>query len=195
MKLLPPLLAILGCSLFAVAGCATHIRSDVVTNPPPVEAFANFTRIQVGPVRLAREYAGKGSNDRALAKIQENLDARTAPLLARWNAGGDTATPKRTLLVDPVVTELKFIDGGARFWAGGMAGSSAVILRVRITEYESGRVIATPEFYARASSAAGGWSIGATDNLMLVRIAGRLADYLKANYEHAVGGPSGVDTK
>lgn len=195
MKPVHSLLAVLCCSLLAFAGCATHIRSDVVTNPPPAEPFANFTRIQVGAVRLAREYAGKGSNDRALAKIQENLTARTAPLLARWNGDADTKAPKRTLLVDPVVTELKFIDGNARFWAGPMAGSSAVILRVRITEYETGRLIATPEFYARADSMGGTWTIGATDNVMLVRIAGRLAEYLEANYDRAVGGPSGVDVK
>lgn len=67
------------------------------------------------------------------------------------------------------------------------------MLRARIYEKETGKTIATPEFYARAAAMGGAWTFGTTDNLMLTRIAARLTDYLKANYDRAVGGPSGVD--
>ena len=182
----------LACIALAFAGCVTHITSDRSTNPPPAEPFSSFTRIQLGQVRLDRECKRSSDSERAVAKMQENLAARMAPALARWNAAGAPKKPARTLLIGPVGAELKFVDGNSRFWVGPLAGSSAVVLRVRISEYETGKVVATPEFYARASAMGGGWTIGVTDNVMLVRIAGRLADYLEGNYEAAVGGPTGV---
>jgi hypothetical protein len=190
--LLSPLVALV-CAVLAFAGCATHINSSLATNPPPAEAFSGFTKIQLGSVRFDRKCERTSDGERALAKIQENLSARMAASLARWNAAGKGHTPVRTLLVDPVVAEMKFVDGNSRFWVGPLAGSSAIILRVRITEYETGKVVATPEFYARASAMGGSFSIGATDNVMLTRIAGRLADYLEGNYDKAVGGTTGVD--
>jgi hypothetical protein len=39
----------------------------------------------------------------------------------------------------------------------------------------------------------GAFTFGVTDNIMLTRIAGRLTDYLIGNYEHAVGGGTGVN--
>ena len=57
---------------------------------------------------------------------------------------------------------------------------------------ESGDTIAYPEFYQRAAAMGGAYTVGVTDNLMLVRIANLLVEYLKSNYETAVGGPTGV---
>lgn len=180
------------------AGCATTITSNRATNPPPAEAFVKFNRFELAAVILLPPYAGQPANERALLKIQENLSARMTPVFASWTAAvAPSAAPAavRTLLVESVVAEIKFINGNARFWAGAMAGSSAVILRAKLTEKETGKVIATPEFYARASAMGGAWSFGATDNVMLTRIGDRLADYLAANFPQAVGGPTGVDLK
>jgi hypothetical protein len=187
-------------SLFVVAtallgGCVTHIKTDITQNPPPVEKFSGFTRFELAKVALVAPYAGQESNERALVKIQENVSLKAAPLLRDWNVTGATVTPVRTLVITPVVTEIKFIAGGPRFWAGPFAGSSAVVLNVTLTEKETGRVIATPTFYARAAAMGGAFTIGVTDNLMLVRIADRFTDYLAANYTTAVGGPTGAEPR
>ena len=111
-----------------------------------------------------------------------------------WISSIAAATvPSKTLVITPVITEIKFINGAARFWAGAFAGSSAAIMKVQIVEKETGRTIAAPIFYARAAAMGGAWTFGATDNLMLTRIAGRLTDYLANNYGAAVGGPTGQD--
>jgi hypothetical protein len=39
----------------------------------------------------------------------------------------------------------------------------------------------------------GAWSVGGTDNGMLERIADVAQDYLKRNYDQAVGGPTGAE--
>lgn len=189
---IPSSLLLLAAALF-FGGCATHIKTDVTQNPPPAEKFSAFTRFEMAKLSLVPPYAGQQANEVALKKIQENVSLKADPLLQGWNAAGAAATPARTLAITPVVTEIKFISGGKRFWAGAMAGSSAVILKATFTDKETGKVIAAPIFYARANAWGGAYSIGSTDNVMLVRIAGRLTDYLATNYAAAVGGPSGAE--
>lgn len=176
-----------------LTGCVTHITTDITQNPPPAEKLSGFTKFEMAKVALVAPYAGQKSNERALAKIQENVTLRMDPMLATWTTAGATATSTRTLVITPVVAEIKFISGGSRFWAGAFAGSSAIILTAKITEKETGKVVANPTFYAHAAAMGGAWTFGATDNLMLARIAGRLTGYLEANYPAAVGGPSGAD--
>lgn len=176
-----------------LGGCVTKISTDIARNPPPAEKFSAFTRFEISPVSLRPPYAGQQANERALKKIQENISHKADPLIQGWNEASSAGSPSRTLVITPVVTEIKFIGGGARFWAGSFAGSSAVIMQVGFVEKETGREIARPTFYARASAMGGAWTIGSTDNIMLVRIAGRLTDYLAANYATAVGGPSGAE--
>ena len=190
-RCLSPLI-LLVAALF-LDGCVTHIATDVTQNPAPPEKFSAFTSFEMTKVTLAAPYAGEGSNDKALLKVQENVSHKIDAVMAAWNATGASITPRRTLLIEPVITEMKFINGNARFWVGPLAGSSAVILHVKITEKETGKVIATPVFFSRAEAWGGTFTIGSTDNLMLVRIAGRLTDYLVANYTVAAGGPTGVE--
>jgi hypothetical protein len=194
MKHPSPIVAILVAAAAAfLGGCVTHIGTDVTQNPPPSEKFAAFNHFEMAKITLVPPYAGQGSNERAMAKIQENVSLKMDPVLARWNAAGAAASPVRTLVITPVVTEIKFISGGSRFWAGALAGSSAVILTATITDKESGQVVAKPLFFSRAAAMGGAWTFGTTDNLMLGRIGDRLTDYLLANYEAAVGGPTGKE--
>lgn len=178
-----------------LGACVTHIKPTVVQNPPPTEKFAAFNHFELSKIVLPPPYAGQAPNERALIKIQDNVSLKMIPAVAGWNAAGASATPVRTLLIEPTITEIKFISVGSRLIGGPLPGSSAVIMRVRITDKETGAVIAYPEFYARANAFGGHWSVGTTDNLMLLRVADRISDYLLANYGVAVGGPSGADPK
>jgi hypothetical protein len=174
------------------SACATHIKISNTMNPPPGEAFSNFTAFAMKPVTLASRYANNDTNEKALVKIQENLSLVMEPTITNWNHIGATkGGTQRTLVITPVVSEIKFIGGAARFWVGPAAGSSAVIMRVTITEKETGKTIATPEFYSSAGAWSGSWTIGGTDNAMLGRIATRVTDYLIKNYASPVGGPTG----
>lgn len=189
-----PLLGLLSFTLF-FTGCATKIAPTLIHNPPPAEKFSAFTHFELQPISMVPPYAGQEANERALKKIQENFSLRADPMVKAWNEGGASAPTKRTLVIKPVIWEIKFIGGGARFWAGALAGSSAIIARVELIDKDTGKRVANPEFYARAAAMAGAWTFGSTDNIMLVRIANRMADYLSNNYAAAVGGPTGADTK
>jgi len=178
-------------AILLLTACATQIKPSTASNPPPSEAFMNFTAFEMTPVALAPAYASQPANQKALVKIQENVSANLSPSLASWNqTGAKKERTARTLVINLEVTEIKFIGGGTRFMVGFMAGSSAVVMKARITEKETGKTIAAPEFYAVAGAWSGGWP-GKADNLMLNHIADQLKDYLVTNYAAAVGGPTG----
>lgn len=74
-----------------------------------------------------------------------------------------------------------------------MAGSSAVRFTLQLTAEPGGEVIASPEFFQRAAAYGGMWSMGGTDNAMLVRVSTVLQEYLERNYEKPIGGPTGLE--
>ncbi len=183
------LVLLLGLSVYT--GCATKISATAEENPPPAEPLSAFTRFEVKPITMGAPYTGQEANEKALVKIQENFDLRVNPLLASWNTRKDDAMQPRTLRIEPYLQDIKFVNATARVWAGAMAGSSAVVLRIRLIDAERNVEIAHPEFFQRAAAMGGAWTFGSTDNNMLVRITELASNYLMNNYASAVGGPTG----
>jgi hypothetical protein len=169
-------------------GCATHIKAASTDNPPPAKAFSAYSRIEVKPVVFKDGYRG---DQAGLAKIDENLKKDLAPKLAQWNSRAATGS---TLVVEPVVEEMSFKHGAKRVLLGPLAGGSGVLMRVTFRD-NTGKVIATPEFFQRTAAFSGGFSMGAMDNVMLTRVANLASGYIVANYDKAVGGPTGADDK
>jgi len=149
-------------------------------------AFSTYGRIDIKPVAYAPGYKG---NPAALGKIAANLDKDLAPSLAQWNSRPANG---RTLTVEPIVEEMSFKSTTKRVFLGPLAGSSGVLMRVTFRD-NTGKVIATPEFFQRANAMSGGFTLGVQDNLMLTRVAKLASTYVIDNYDQAVGGPTGAD--
>lgn len=156
-------------------------------NPPPAEPLSNFQHFLLEPVAAS---AKATHEDYAVRQIQTYMNQRVGGTLANWEDRNESG---RTLVVKPYIDELKFVGSGARFFAGALAGSSAVLMHVELTDSQSGRVIGDPEFYQRAAASGGNWSIGGTDHGMLARIATVVQEYVERNYARPVGGPTGLD--
>jgi hypothetical protein len=169
-------------------GCATKIKASSTDNPPPAMAFSTYSRIEVKPVVFKEGYKGDHAG---LAKIEENLKKDLAPKLEQWN---QRAANGRTLVVEPVVEEMSFKHGASRVLLGPLNGSSGVLMRVTFRD-NNGKVVATPEFFQRTAAFSGGFTMGAMDNIMLTRVANLASGYIIANYDKAVGGPTGADDK
>lgn len=169
-----------------VTGCATSIKASSTQNPAPAVAFKSYGRIDVKPVAYKAGYNG---NPAALAKIGANLDKNLGPSLQQWNSRPANG---RTLTVEPIVEEMSFKSTTKRVFLGPLAGSSGVLMRVTFRD-ETGKVIATPEFFQRSGAMSGGFTLGVNDNMMLTRVAQLASNYIVANYDAAVGGPSGAD--
>jgi hypothetical protein len=169
-------------------GCATKIKASSTDNPPPAKAFSSYSRIEVKPVVFKDGYKGDAAG---LAKIDDNLRKDLAPKLEQWNSRKANGS---TLTVEPVVEEMSFKHGAKRVLLGPLAGGSGVLMRVTFRD-NTGKVIATPEFFQRTAAFSGGYSFGVMDNMMLTRVANLASGYIAANYDQAVGGPTGADDK
>jgi hypothetical protein len=162
-------------------------------NPAPANALAGYDSYELSPLAMGPPYAGDEGKEKAKARIQEFMTAETGSIVEQWNKDAAGATRGQSLLLEPRIEKLKVVSGGARFWAGAFAGDSYVVIRLRIVEQPGGTVVAEPEFYQRAAAMSGAWTVGAQDKDMLHRIVVLMNHYLQANYNEAVGGPTGYD--
>jgi hypothetical protein len=176
--------------LVTLAGVASSASAEGL-NPPPAAAFGTYRSYELKPLAVSAELKASETGVKATNKIQENLDARLKPLLEGWTKMAEGKGGSNTLVFEPAVDDLRFIGGAKRVFAGALAGSSHVVLKLKITEQPSGKVIGEPEFFQRASGVAGAWTFGAHDNTMLSRVVELAANYMSQNFTGAVGGLSG----
>lgn len=172
--------------------CVTHIGPSRGENPPPTEPFSAFSHFELNP--LVADDSADEIHENAFDKIQENVNRDIGGLLRSWNAESHAWEAGRTLVLSPTIEQLKFVSGGTRFLAGAYAGSSAVVMSIRMVDKATGAEVANPEFFQRAAAMGGAYSLGATDNDMLARIARVAERYLRENYAKAVGGPVSGDS-
>jgi hypothetical protein len=161
-------------------GCATRLRQPSGPPESPKVKFSTFETVTLKHVEIAPKFASAGANKKAAKKIDEQLFMEMRKVFT--DLRDDAETPAQGgLLIEPLIEEIKFIGGGARFMVGAMAGSSAVPMKVTFTDVATGEVIAAPEFYQSANAFAGAYSYGAADNRMLSAIASDIASYTGLN--------------
>lgn len=178
-------------AMVVMSGCATNIKATATVNEPPIEKLSNFQNFVIERVYMPPEIAEDSANRRALVKIQGNIDKNINATIYEWNSHGNPTG--RKLVIKPVIEDMKFVSSGTRVFLGPMAGSSAVRMKLLLTDDSSKQVIGNPEFYQRAGAWAGAFTIGVHDNMMMTRIASLISDYIINNYTQAIGGPTGAN--
>jgi len=78
-------------------------------------------------VVISPPFASSGANQRATKKIDQVLFNNMRTVFPGFKETSDAAVSEKTLLIEPVVKEMKFVGGFARAMVGCMAGSSAVL--------------------------------------------------------------------
>jgi hypothetical protein len=183
--------AIAGIAL--LAGCATNVKKPVSEhNPPPAEAFSKFGVFELKPINTVEGCDKQHGADVALRSIQDQMKSRLGYTLANWSSANAKTGASRKLIIEPICSDAKLVGTNARIWGGALAGSSAIVLKVRYTDASTQKTIAEPVFYQRANAMGAAWSFGATDRNMLTRIVDLMVDYTTTNYQAAVGGPTGL---
>jgi hypothetical protein len=187
-----PVLIPLVAAVALTAACTTTVKKPTVEqNPPPAEAFSKFGRFELKPINTAEGCDKQHGADVALRAIQDRMTDRLGAVIATWN-GKSTSASSRKLTVEPICSDAKLVGTSARIFGGALAGSSAIVLRVRYVDAATGKTIAEPVFYQRASAMGAAYSFGATDRDMLRRIVDLVTDYTVGNYTVATGGPTGL---
>ncbi|MGO1069934.1 hypothetical protein [Lysobacter sp. CA199] len=178
-------------AVWAKGELVKYVEARNEVNPPPSLPLKSFDRFEIVPLSMDAPYAGQKSNELARERLQANLDLRVPPILNAWNELPTTGAAPRTLKIEPQVRHIRYISGGKRFFGGVLAGGSAILVTVKMSDAASGEVVAEPEFYQHANAWGAAYSFGGTDKAMNVRISEMVAAYLTQNRDEAVGGPTG----
>ncbi|MCB5187886.1 hypothetical protein LG200_07690 [Methylobacillus caricis] len=172
------------------AGCATNVRTPTIAqNPAPLEPFSKFSSFELKPINTAEDCAKQHGADVVLTDVQGQLNWKLGPIVKDWNSKNSNGM--RKLVIEPICSDVKLVGTAGRILAGALAGSSAIVMKVRYTEADTGKVIAEPVFYQRANAMGAAYSLGGTDRNMTTRISELMITYARNNYETAVGGPTG----
>lgn len=160
-------------------GCATTLTEPASAPQPATVRLGTFANVELEPVEISTEFAAHSANQKAAKKINELLHTQMTYVFPNLNSDEKQDGP--TLVIKPLIKEIKFIGGAARFWLGAMAGSSAVLMQVDYVDKKTADVVAAPEFYNQASAFGGAYSMGASDNLMLDRVVDQIIKYTHSN--------------
>lgn len=173
------LFIVVGIAMLVLQGCVTNIYAPQEPNQPSEVKLSTFNQVQFDKTTIDPQYEGSGANQKAVTKINELLEQQLRTVFPKLN--GKSTEAGKILLIKPHAEAIKFINGNARFWAGPMAGSSAIILRVDYIDKDTGKVIASPRFYGKSSAMAGAMSVGGNDNAMLHRVVTEVIKYSQTN--------------
>lgn len=181
--------AIVLITMLALAGCAASpekLKSVASTESarlaPPSKPLVNFSHFDLKPMVLSPAVVREEGKVKEAKDLENRLRAFLQPILERWNAE-PKSDQSGTLIIEPRLASLKIVSGGARFWAGALAGNSNIDLDLVLIEKETGQKIASPRIKNESGAFAGGWSIGASDQNLKDYIAHTAGQYLKDNYK------------
>ena len=172
------------CGLIGLSGLA---RAQLA-NPPPSKPLSGFGSYELRPVELDQAEAAQERKNKAARTIQQELDTLVVPIVADWNSKPAPEGAPR-LVIAPRIDGITIGETQSK---GVFGRDSIVTMHVRFIEQPGDVVIAEPMFFQRAAAWGAAYSFGGTDTAMLRRIVRLMADYLPANYERAVGGPTGL---
>jgi hypothetical protein len=147
--------------------------SDADSPAEQARPLVSYERVELRDIKTLTKV-----HDKVLAKLKTELKLKLDEPMARWNAEGGLPGSSGTLAIEITITDMKFVSGGKRFLIGGMAGGSRAAGLVRLIDGESGQVLASQGFHEASNGRQGGWTMGATDNLMLDRLAATMGTWV-----------------
>lgn len=178
---------LLSCATL-LSGCATHVEVQPVQSSKARVPFGSYSQVVLVKSAIAPKYAEHAANIKAVNKIDELLAERLNHVFENLETISDvdvdvakykngSSQSRQILLIKPLVKQVKFIGGAARFWVGAMAGSSLVVMDVVYEDAATGEVIAQAGFMRKGEAYSGAWSMGAADNRMLDDVAQDIVNY------------------
>lgn len=173
---------ILGFIALAFSACSTKIYEKNDTIRPSAIPFSKFSNVVLAPLVVERS-GGDAGDQRAVEHIKGNLTQcfNTVFKTVTPMTPGQTAFAPNTLVIEPAIEDLKKVNVAERVFVGPLAGASAVLLRTRYRNGDTGEEIASPVFYSKSNSMAGTMTVGTTDNIMLTRVVNLACDYARNN--------------
>jgi hypothetical protein len=150
--------------------CATAFMANASGADRAVSSFASYELRDIS--------ANVKVHERVMTKLTTELRLRLDAPLQAWNEAGAQPGHEGSLAIEVVITDMKFVSGAKRAFAGGLAGSSHCAATAKLVDVAGNQVLFTREFSEFADRSSGAWTMGATDNLMLNRLAENVATWV-----------------
>jgi hypothetical protein len=147
-------------------------------------AVASFARFELRDIRAVVEVEPKVIN-----KIMTELKLKLDEPLARWNAEGAAAGHVGTLVIEVEILQIKFVSAGKRVFARAMAGGSSCAIAAKLVDIDSGKQLARKVFGDMSGGQRGAFTMGASDNLMLDRVAAAIGTWVIEQHSQPAPGP------
>lgn len=163
------------------------------TNPPPPVKLSEFAKVEIRPMTILPIVAEEEDPDlvsRIAQKLTDNVNEGTSAFVTAWNNDTQRPRTKGTLVIQPVIKQLKWVTRGERIWAGSMYGNSAIEVGLTMSEKSTGSVVHEAMIFTKAHAMGGAY--GSQEDAMLRDISSKVINYIIQNYETATGGPTGV---
>ena len=171
-----------------LSGCAANPhtlesvgKTEAARLAPPEKRFSSYANYALRPMVLSPAVQSEPGKVKAARDLENTLRAKLQPLLDQWKAS-EFSGRSGTLVIEPQLASLKIVSGGARFWAGPMAGDSSIDMDLVITAQGTDQQVAKPRIIRSAAAMTGGWSIGKSDQNLLDYIASIAYQYMTVNY-------------
>ncbi|MBT3193141.1 MAG: hypothetical protein HN341_11355 [Verrucomicrobia bacterium] len=180
-----------------LSGCASNPRRHASQHTPPHARFQAYRDCYLKPVHLTPPHGRRRDNIKGVAKIDKELAESLRTIFSNVTVTKDesaflqTTTP--SLVIEPVITKMKFISNRATSMRGAFGGSSFVETKVHFRDLASGMTIACPVFYHSSRGSAGVFSWGASDHIMLSRVVWGVSDYITQGTVPEDAIPEGTD--
>lgn len=155
--------------------------AEVERLPKSSVPLSSFSSYDLKPSLLSDAVKDSESKVVQAAILDQKIRDKVAPLFADWSSSGGSGRTG-TLIVQPEIVSLRIVSGGARFWAGALAGGSHIDLDLVLIDGKTGAVIEKARIRKEASAMTGGWSIGKSDENLHDYVAHIVHRYLLVNY-------------
>ena len=180
---------LLAALLTLSAGCASDpakrqkiVSDEVARLRPPQVALASYGIFEVLPVAIAPDVAAKADKLEVANRLGRDLETRLQPMLKKWEVSASPEARSRTLVIQVAVNSIHVVSGGARFWVGAFAGKSNVDVDLKLTDKQSGQVVAGERINKSSDAMAGAWSIGSSDRSLPEYVVEIVLEYLARNH-------------
>lgn len=184
----------IGSLVLGVLMTLTGVAQAQKANPPPGKPFASFRTFELKMVEAASpkmDAKFNTDNDNIVGRLQSRITTLIGPIVAEWNQQ-PAETAEGGLVVTPLIEAARKVSSAKRIFVP-FAGDSYAVIKMRFVADPGGEVVAEAEFYQKTSQWNGANWGGIQDLAMVDRVVHQIADYMRANYARAVGGPTGRD--
>lgn len=183
MKKLFMLLAVV-LLMSACAGKNHHaeiVQNEVTRLPQPTKSLSTYKTITLEKMAFSEAIQQDEDKVEVAEEFEKQLQQKLQPLLTQWNS--QVSQDKNgTLIIIPQLEALRIVSAGTRFWAGAWAGNSNVDMDLQLVDKQTNSIIAEPRIQLKADAMTGGWSVGASDQNILIYLTDISYEYLKKNY-------------